>query len=223
MTISRWTMLEEEDMFGTARWTVLADDLRTPQGALAKLCLIKHSSLRNVLIKHFGYMCLLGGGFKYVLFAPLFGEGSHFGKYFSKGLKPPTIWNSSKQKCLNTSTMIPWSTIFNHFAAGGGVGFWRDPWSQGQFSLFWVFAVFYDFDSAFVGHYISIYFLLDVYYRCFREYGMNMNEPVYCIRYQHIMFDFRSTVLQPTKFRMYLNLHMTPLTYIRFYRRSIPK
>lgn len=72
--------MEEQDMFGTARWTVLADDLRTPQhmgdrgysghtsmitrvAFVVMLCLIKHSSLRNVLIKHVGYMCLLGGGF----------------------------------------------------------------------------------------------------------------------------------------------------------------
>ena len=34
----------------------------------------------------------LGGGFKYVLFSPLFGEDSHF-EYFSKGLKPPTRGN----------------------------------------------------------------------------------------------------------------------------------
>ena len=32
----------------------------------------------------------LGGGLKYVLFSPLFGEDSHFDKYFSNGLKPPT-------------------------------------------------------------------------------------------------------------------------------------
>ena len=32
----------------------------------------------------------LGGGFKYFLFSPLFGEDSHFDSYFSTGLKPPT-------------------------------------------------------------------------------------------------------------------------------------
>ncbi len=32
----------------------------------------------------------LGGGFKSFLFSPLFGEGSFFDEYFSKGLKPPT-------------------------------------------------------------------------------------------------------------------------------------
>ena len=32
----------------------------------------------------------LGGGFKYFLFSPLFGEDYHFDSYFSKGLKPPT-------------------------------------------------------------------------------------------------------------------------------------
>ena len=38
-----------------------------------------------------GIICL-GGGFKYFLFSPLFGEDSHFDKYFSKGLKPPTSY-----------------------------------------------------------------------------------------------------------------------------------
>ena len=32
----------------------------------------------------------LGGGFKYFLFSPLFGEDSHFDSDFSNGLKPPT-------------------------------------------------------------------------------------------------------------------------------------
>ena len=32
----------------------------------------------------------LGGGFKYFLFSPLFGEDSHFDQYFSDGLKPLT-------------------------------------------------------------------------------------------------------------------------------------
>ena len=33
----------------------------------------------------------LGGGFKYFLFSPLFGEDSHFDSYFSDGLvQPPT-------------------------------------------------------------------------------------------------------------------------------------
>ena len=33
---------------------------------------------------------VLGGGFKYFLFSPLFGEDFQFDEYFSKGLKPPT-------------------------------------------------------------------------------------------------------------------------------------
>ena len=37
-----------------------------------------------------GFRFKLGGGFKYFLFSPLFGEDSHFDAYFSKGLKPPT-------------------------------------------------------------------------------------------------------------------------------------
>ena len=32
----------------------------------------------------------LGGGFKHLLFSPLFGEDFQFDKYFSDGLKPPT-------------------------------------------------------------------------------------------------------------------------------------
>ena len=36
------------------------------------------------------FMVNLGGGFKYFLFSPLFGEDSHFDQYFSNGLKPPT-------------------------------------------------------------------------------------------------------------------------------------
>ena len=35
----------------------------------------------------------LGGGFKYVLFSPQFGEDSHFDSYFSDGLvQPPTSY-----------------------------------------------------------------------------------------------------------------------------------
>ena len=34
----------------------------------------------------------LGGGFKYVLFTPLFGEDTQFDYYFSNGLKPPTSY-----------------------------------------------------------------------------------------------------------------------------------
>ena len=36
------------------------------------------------------YIYKLGGGFKYVLFSPLFGEDFQFDSYFSDGLKPPT-------------------------------------------------------------------------------------------------------------------------------------
>ena len=32
----------------------------------------------------------LGGGFKYFLFSPLFGEMIQFDSYFSNGLKPPS-------------------------------------------------------------------------------------------------------------------------------------
>ena len=36
------------------------------------------------------YGIYLGGGFKYFLFSPLFGEDSHVDQYFSDGLKTPT-------------------------------------------------------------------------------------------------------------------------------------
>ena len=42
-----------------------------------------------------GKYTILGGGFKYFLFSPLFGKDSHFDQYFSDGLKPPTrlsVW-----------------------------------------------------------------------------------------------------------------------------------
>ena len=43
--------------------------------------------MRDPLVK----VLHLGGGFKYFLFSPLFGEDSHFDDHiFSKGLKPPT-------------------------------------------------------------------------------------------------------------------------------------
>ena len=50
------------------------------------LCLFKHSSLRNVLIKHFGYMCLLGGGF-----SPYLGKVPILAKNCFNGVvRPPT-------------------------------------------------------------------------------------------------------------------------------------
>ena len=41
---------------------------------------------------HVGYIIYLnlGGGFKYLLFSPLFGEDFQFDSYFADGLKPPT-------------------------------------------------------------------------------------------------------------------------------------
>ncbi len=35
-------------------------------------------------------LALLGGGFKYFVFSPLFGEMIHFDQYVWNGLKPPT-------------------------------------------------------------------------------------------------------------------------------------
>ena len=43
----------------------------------------------------------LVGGFKYVLFSPLFGEDSHFDSYFSNGLKPPT--RKARKGCYQIS------------------------------------------------------------------------------------------------------------------------
>ena len=45
----------------------------------------------------------LGGGFKYFLCSPLFGEDSHFDWYFSDGLKPPTSHGISMFWCLYES------------------------------------------------------------------------------------------------------------------------
>ena len=43
------------------------------------------------MILQFGlYSYILGGGFKYFLFSPLFGEMIQFDQYFSNGLNPPT-------------------------------------------------------------------------------------------------------------------------------------
>ena len=50
------------------------------------------------------HQVMLGGGFKYFLFSPLFGEDSHFDSYFSKGLQPPT--RQSNWKILGETTMI---------------------------------------------------------------------------------------------------------------------
>ena len=53
------------------------------------VCWLFHTKNR-VLPKSATYY--LGGGFKSLLFSPLFGEDSHFGSYFSDGLKPPTSY-----------------------------------------------------------------------------------------------------------------------------------
>jgi len=48
----------------------------------------------------------LGGGFKYVLFSPLLGEDSHFDKYFSTGLKPPTSCDGNETEGSHSVTVI---------------------------------------------------------------------------------------------------------------------
>ena len=47
----------------------------------------------------------LGGGFKYFVSSPLFGEDFHFDSYFSKGLKPPTSCGitSTHVRCRHTT------------------------------------------------------------------------------------------------------------------------
>ena len=45
---------------------------------------------------------LLGGGFKYFLFSPLFGEDFQFDQYFSDGLKPPTRLVLGRVQHINT-------------------------------------------------------------------------------------------------------------------------
>ena len=49
---------------------------------------------------------MLGGGFKYCLFSPLFGEDVQFDQYFSDGLKPPTSMSLSQMERI--------SVIFRH-------------------------------------------------------------------------------------------------------------
>ena len=167
-------------MFGTARWTVLADDLRTPQHTgdrgysghtnmitrvafVVILCLIKHSSLRNVLIKHFGYMCLLGGGYKYCLCSPLFGEGSFpfWLKILSTGVgtRPPTSWMDLEFLPLKVAELDSDGSThdlkvsFRCFLFCG-------PWV-----LTFVFLTTY-INCCFL--LVELYFfLLDVYYRCY--------------------------------------------------------
>ena len=57
--------------------------------------------------EHFsGKNLFLGGGFKYVLFSPLFGEDFQFDWYFSDGLKPPTSFVPLKA-ILNMIFLLP--------------------------------------------------------------------------------------------------------------------
>ena len=48
----------------------------------------------------------LGGGFRYFLFSPLFGEDFQFDSYFSDGLKPPTSFVPLKA-ILNMIFLLP--------------------------------------------------------------------------------------------------------------------
>ena len=50
----------------------------------------------------------LGGGFKYFLFPPLPGEDSHFDKYFSMGLKPPTSKGRGLYSCMFIDILWRW-------------------------------------------------------------------------------------------------------------------
>ena len=54
-------------------------------------------------------MPYLGVGFNYFLFSPLFGEDSHFDKYFSRRLKPPTTYQSSLSLRMALIDQV-WST-----------------------------------------------------------------------------------------------------------------
>ena len=61
----------------------------------------------------------LVGGFKYFLLSPLFGEDSHFDKYFSDGLKPPTSigwWKWSRTAEFGIQQLLRRSWL---------VGFWE--------------------------------------------------------------------------------------------------
>ena len=68
--------------------------------------------IRPTLKRHrvFSVFCLnwvscsvLGGGFKYVLCSPLFGEDSHFDQYFSNGLVQPPTSCLFGFTCISTS------------------------------------------------------------------------------------------------------------------------
>ncbi len=48
-----------------------------------------------------GFRFKLGGGFKYFVFSPLFGEDSHFDAYFSKGLVQPPTSKDFGEICLS--------------------------------------------------------------------------------------------------------------------------
>ena len=79
----------------------------------------------------------LGGGFKYLVVSPLFGEDSHFDEYFSKGLTPPTrCFFDGKMIVLVQNTTPPeimwrmdfpqkmmgsWATCISRFNYGGTV------------------------------------------------------------------------------------------------------
>ena len=47
-----------------------------------------------------------GGGFKYFLFSPLFGEGFQFDWYFSNGLKPPTRFGKGSHLVMISQIFI---------------------------------------------------------------------------------------------------------------------
>ena len=52
---------------------------------------------------------LLGGGFKYFLFSPLFGEDFQFDWYFSDGLKPPTRYGMPEISIILHVCHTPWA------------------------------------------------------------------------------------------------------------------
>ena len=80
----------------------------------------------NMPVKQQKIRFLLGGGFKYFLFSPLFGEDSHFDEYFWNGLKPPT-----RYVCLG---LIYHARASLEFASMTGVigQFLKHRWSHGM-------------------------------------------------------------------------------------------
>ena len=60
-----------------------------------------------IMVRH-----MLGGGFKYFCFSPLFGEDFQFDSNFPDGLKPPTRMTYGTISCGNiTKRLLDWIVV----------------------------------------------------------------------------------------------------------------